>query len=264
MIDWTSPRSLATSTIWNTILSRQRTLGHVAVELSCKKEYVLTGQTGDTSKRFSLLLGKGYGLGILFHKFPGRLETEELLSKEILRRFKENDNLAAVTFKLQEPTCQALIEYFRDFKSRNVQKYYGLDLRPLHQEGAGCSAFAMSFLKVGNLMLPDFFQYWSYELNIPKELVGGPKTQQRVSIWKLILPWINHSWLSPDEKNGVPIFFWDPDSMYRWTQKMAKKNRLSENMKVERIGKIINITYDMRERKLLTQSYWKNGNETQR
>ena len=47
------------------------------------------------------------------------------------------------------------MEYFHEYRDRGYAQNYGLPLRPRYGEGAGCSAFAVSFLDVAGLLASD-------------------------------------------------------------------------------------------------------------
>ncbi len=115
------------------------------------------------------------------------------------------------------------ITYLKEYKIQNVGRYYGLANRPRYGEGAGCSAFGVSFLDVLNLVDEDMRLSWSQTVNIPLEFAGPPLRDESVSLLKVILN--AGSWAKESEEHQK-LTFWDPDRMHQWIQeKAASKNQ---------------------------------------
>src|SRR5690606_26051979 len=99
--------------------------------------------------------------------------------------------------------------------------YSGLQADPLKGEGSGCSAFAVSFMRVGGLMAP-FTEEWKETVDVPLYLVGGPMTGRKVSIVK-VLRSFRAKW-----SNKVPHYHlvaWNPEAMHRWLLRTHKAVR---------------------------------------
>src|SRR6185295_3111342 len=97
----------------------------------------------------------------------------------------EAGRISFIRFAVSPDVCRGLIGYAREFEERNVAKEYGF-VRPLYQEGAGCSAFSMAFLELANLDEARFRDAWSFDVRIPMSLIGGRDNPgNKVSILEL-------------------------------------------------------------------------------
>jgi hypothetical protein len=189
-------------------------LGHVTVKLECEDGTSLhTAMTQEDPMESVRLLTTGrIGLGILFHRFAGRLENRE----EIERRLDRNRRVRFVKFALSGTTCGRLMDYAREFETQGHSRTYGLPLRPRKGEGAGCSAFAMSFLEVAGALqhtsVREASERWSRTLQVPKAKIGTP--ERGVSLAALSLK--PAQWPLRASEETVPLFFWEPNRMYDW------------------------------------------------
>ncbi|HNX74702.1 MAG TPA: hypothetical protein PLM07_08960 [Candidatus Rifleibacterium sp.] len=217
-IDWSSPRSLLTSAVTNNLTFKHRShkhaIGHVFIQLSHtgRKEMILTGSVpspeDDSSNK---VLKQGYGLGILFSDMAGRLEKTEDLQAEIVDRF-ESGRIAYIRFKLSEANYDRLRKFLDIYRKRGYgNNYNGLNL-PREGLGAGCSAFGMAFVEVAGLLHPVWKEKWPISVRIPKTLIGGPLTGNKVSPWKVVKA---GRWAKESEPHRV-LSLYEPYNIYEW------------------------------------------------
>jgi hypothetical protein len=221
-IDWSTPWKLTNSVLLNQVApvgdKRRYSISHVFIELKCDSlgVHLLRGMTSatDTEER-ELLFKKGYGLGIMFHTYQGKLEKNASILKD-LAPYKGSKRRAELAIKISSSTCQRLVEYAREYEELGYgQMYSGLQADPLKREGAGCSAFAVSFLRVGGLM-DKFTNEWKKIIDVPKSLIGGPITGGKVHLGTLLTrPFAR--WNS--KVSHVHLEAWDPEAMHSWVKK---------------------------------------------
>jgi hypothetical protein len=219
-IDWSTPSLMARNATIHSALKRRRAIGHVSVRLECPEVRSILGNadgiefTGMTQSQSNeavpLILARGYGLGILYHTFLGRLESRSDLEAELSGRL-QSGKLSFLRIQISPSVCERLSTYLKEYREGDYGKGYGLYLRPLHREGAGCSAFAASFLEVGGLLSPEITEAWSRTIRIPEKILGGPG-RPFVSLLKVLN---TGSWARKDEPHRE-LFFWDPDLMHEW------------------------------------------------
>lgn len=213
-LNWRNPKGLTWTTARNTLLGRPRSIGHVSIMVRSEEDYFLTGMTHLEKKEGQAeVLLKGYGLGILLHNFKGALETREALVPELISRSGKPGWLSYLRITTNEKINNRLREYVNSYRENRYDAFYGMNNRPLHGEGSGCSAFAASFLETAGILREEFANEWTREFNIPLGLVGGPATNKKVSLMDIILSenrWAHEN--EPHEKG----FFWDPDLMHAW------------------------------------------------
>jgi hypothetical protein len=248
-LSWATPKSITASTILNHLTLKNRNIGHVVVELKTPDEHILTGMTGDVSESKKLLFFEGIGLGMLFYNYVGRLEKKEELLKELPYQAKAN-RLNFVTFKISSETSQRLLQYLSEYKQRRCEVRYGLPNKPLLAEGGGCSAFGVSFLEVAGLLKEEFKKEWSYSLKVPESLIGSPISLEKVNFLNIFL---RHEWAHENE-NHRNIFFWDPDTMYKWVRtKLSTANSKEKSTKFGSHG----LVYDMENIPTPQSPIWK-------
>ncbi len=228
VIDFASPRSMFFSAARNVFVMHRSlprfNMGHVFIELKSDDEYLITG----SSKERTLFLGgkeflKGYGLGLLFHPFPGRLDTKERLLYKMSFRY-HTGNIRFITFKLQKTTFQRLVNYLAEYKRKGYYRIYNGCNEPRKGNGAGCTAFAISFLEISGILQPEWVNAWAQRVNVPLSLIGGPLTGKKVS-WLDILA--ARQWAQEGE---AAEFFeiYDPTLIYQWIGKTwLEKNSAS-------------------------------------
>lgn len=220
-INWYKPQALAVSAIKNQIArspaGKVHGIGHVYVELKCGETHFFTGMTSqtDTEER-EALFKQGYGLGILFKNYLGKLELDSDVRKDLEPMHKVGRS-SFVTFKINDSACGRLLQYMDEFKAGGYDKIYaGLNARPLEREGSGCSAFGASFLELAGLQSPEIEKEWTTQRIVPRKFVGGPLTNRRVNILKILFAF-RAGW-SANPENNFPLNFWDPEKMDEWVR----------------------------------------------
>jgi hypothetical protein len=229
-VDWTSPRSLTRSVFKNAISGKPRMIGHVSIQLEGPGETDMAGMSStDLNRSRRLILIDGMGLGVLYHRYPGLVEDAAKLNPEIEDRMQKG-NFSFVRFEISKESFERVKQYLREYREKNIGRYYGLPFRPRYGEGAGCSAFAASILEVAGVMNEEFRKQWSGQVRLPEEFVGEPgKGKRKVGVWKLLLPTRKNARWAHANEEGRDMFFWDPDMMHAWVMKTWDALQQSQN-----------------------------------
>lgn len=248
-LNWCSPSSLARTIVLNKYSFKSRFMGHVNIELEFlnkdgEKNYLLTGMVAKKLNAVELLLKKHMGLGILWHSFPGRLETKEELVPELEGYMKTGKRLNFITYNIDHETAQKLYDYYEMYEQHQIYNFYGLVNSPLHGEGSGCSGFGASFLSVAGLLDEDFISNCSTSVKAPLNLIGPPITNNEPKFLKLLYQ--NVQWASENEEYKE-IYFWDPDLMFNYTNKLINEN--NDAYKITSKNKSKGIEYPYQETK---------------
>lgn len=256
-INWASPASLLRSAILNRFTLKNRQIGHVAIGLrrpgQDRDEY-LTGMT-DTEKPYvKMILGQKVGFGVLWTSVSGRLETQQELWTEILEK-RGNQRLSLLEILISEETFLRLEQYLLEYRDRNYQVNYGLFNRPRHGEGAGCSAFAASFLDVAGLVFDEFKDNWSYTINFPEEYIGRPVFDKDVNLGSLFS--MPNRW-AEDSEAHKSLFFWDPDSMHRWATKLDI-DQSALDLTESKFGNCRMLHLDCRDQRTPSEPIWQGA-----
>jgi len=167
-INWRSPNTLLRSVLRNHRSGQSHEIGHVFVGIYCSdlgisgEPNVLTGMTSAVDNSKELILGQGYGLGVLFHDYEGRLNSVDEALADI-NAGVQNGRLSFMAFDITKSTCQRLLTYELEYRLRGYDRSYGLPNRPLYGEGAGVAPLGRVFsrslvltmscsLKIGDVM----------------------------------------------------------------------------------------------------------------
>jgi len=256
-LSWKKPGKLVRRVLFNELgkmtgLGFHRSLGHAGVRVECESPYVT--RTGDSTTFFQgsmtnldssqfndLLMKDKIGLGMLFDNVDGQIESPEVLEETLQKRYK-NGRVSFLRIGISADTCTDLLAYAEAYRDANVQRNYGLAARPLYREGAGCSAFSMAFLELGNLVEDRYVDEWSFSVRAPKKLVGGTQNpDNRVGLWKLF--WVTRGWAGPDE-DGYDVFGWDPTLMFHSIRAMAEDHVRAGGTSAEGRGRAIGLVLD--------------------
>jgi hypothetical protein len=210
-LSWRSPGALARRTLINEGFGFSRAIGHVAIRLDCG---VYNGKAAEH-----------------------RLETEEELNVTFKERY-ENGRITFLRHKISGETCHALLDYIKTYETKNIEKQYGF-VRPSYQEGAGCSAFGLSMMKLAGLMDPYMVPEWSFDVKVPMTLIGGTTNPgNKVTVTRLLV--LGRPWASDDEAH-IRINGWDPTRMFESIQTRVKSTNQAN---VETRGKATGIVID--------------------
>lgn len=256
-VNWDSPGELVRSGLLNEAQGLSRAIGHVAVNVQCAKTSSLpanryiSGQSNVSQNEFKdLLLNDQVGLGMLFETVRGELESEALVLKTVNER-KASGAMSFVRFQVSEAVCRGLLGYAKAYKAEGVQKNYGLAVRPLYKEGAGCSAYGMSYLQLANLVEPRFAAAWSFQVRVPKWLAGtrtplvGGRLNPGAKVPVTRLTALSQPWASPTEE-GYDLFGWDPTLMHNWIVKRVSEAKADGSEPTEALGKAVGLVLDRR------------------
>ena len=235
-VNWESPKDLRYSVLKNTFSFKDRKIGHVAVELSCQKRtgqkdfHLLTGmkRVSESVYKKQILLER-LGFSVMFGSVPGELEGKEKLLKEIELKSKKKGSprYNFLKFLISEKTCIRLEKYYKDYVNKKIYGRYGLPNRPLHGEGAGCSAFGLSFLEVAGIKKTEFESGWGLIRKVDYDLLGGKENlknpENKVNFFSLLfLPEKKNRWINEWE-SGREVHFYDPDRMFHWVKDHIEK-----------------------------------------
>lgn len=265
-INWKTPFSLTTSTLKNQIANtgdkRAFSISHVFVELNCSSigTHIFRGQTSIAdSGEVELIFKKKYGLGVMFHTYEGFYETDEVVLRD-LAPYRESSRYGSFTAKVSPSTCERLLQYEKEYVGRGYGLLYsGLQADPLKGEGAGCSAYGMSYMRVGGLMQA-FHEEWKQIIDVPKRFVGGPLTNKKVNILKLLTR-PNAQW--SNKEPHIHLEAWDPEQMLRWVKKtydnvLAGQELEGYNVEIWSQGKAKHVSVDLSHLETPTGPIWLN------
>lgn len=265
-INWASPWKMTISTLQNSLVNtgdkRAFSISHVFVELNCNStgEHIFRGQTSiENSGERELIFKKGYGMGVMFHTYEGQYETEQAVHSGIAD-YDGSSRYGTYTAVINPATCQRLLRYEREYVARGYGKLYsGLQADPLKGEGAGCSAYGMSYMRVGGLM-ESFTSKWKNIIDVPKRFVGGPLTGKKVHITKLLFH-PGAKWSSKEPH--IHLEAWNPEEMLNWvksTYDHLENGGELEGYKtsIRKNGNSKHVTVDLTDRPTPTGPIWLN------
>ncbi len=218
---WDSPGQLVRSVFWNTVTLKTHPLAHADVYLQCKGQApMLSGMSRvKTWSTYKDVLFGSASLDMLTAVFPGKLlENETVL--DYLKPAIAAGHVRAISFSISSANCQRLMNYYSEYKKREYhKKYSGFTSNVYAGEGAGCAAYAMSFLHVAGLLENTYREAWSRQLAVPSRLME--RTKSPPSLWSYLFG-VNESWAGSGSGNGVAndgvktLLIYDPEKMFSW------------------------------------------------
>lgn len=248
-LSWKSPGALARRTLINEGLSFSRAIGHAGIRVQCaatetRPAAYFQGSMVSTGDEFrDMVLKEKSGLGVLFRTVPGRVEREDELQSSLDERYR-NGRVSYLRMGVSAETCHALLDYAKEYEARGIGAQYGF-VRPLHQEGSGCSAFSMAFLKLAGVVEPRMEDEWSFDVRVPMKVIGGATNPGNdVPVWKLFV--LTRGWAKETEAH-LRINGWDPTLMYKSIRLWAKGALKDGSEVVEKRGKALGIVMDRRD-----------------
>lgn len=271
-LDWTSPGSLSRSTYKNmlheiprmtTVRDREGTelqvlanvtyphsISHVNVKIQCGQSapiYRGSKATKSTaSYAYGLFVDK-VGLESLVTPVPGTFyENDEIL--DWLPILKEQGYVRSLKLRLSGEQCQRVETYLRQLEAMGQNKIYGgLRSNPRLGQGAGCAAFAISFLEVLELLRPEFKKSWQRHLDVPVRLVRTDRSPSGATFLDY-LTGRDEAWAREGEPH-FSIDFWDPELTYRWLGDVAQgKTAFDGDIRIESRGRFQSVVWDVRSR----------------
>lgn len=224
-ISWESPSAAVWSAFFSDIKSNYHSIGHVTPHLKCDAwnglpaVNELTGATSVDSIEKDMLTKQGTGMGILFYDFLGRLQTYDEIWKDLQKGKEMENRLSTVRFLVNPSACHRMKEYLDGYREQRLGEHYGLYLRPRNREGAGCTAYAASYLDVAGILTPEIKKAWSKTVLIQESLIGRPVTDRFVDINTLLFGAEAKRWAKESEKHRK-LFFYDTQFMMTWLKKI--------------------------------------------
>jgi hypothetical protein len=265
-INWSTPWLMTFSTLKNSLANthgmRAYAISHVFVELNCQASgvHIYRGQTStDDSNERELIFKEKYGMGVMFHSYKGKFEKDESILKD-MAPYEGSERRGTFTALISPQTCQRMLNYVQEYEDRGYgHMYSGLQADPLKGEGAGCSAFAMSFLRIAGLV-ESFTDHWKNIIDVPKRFVGGPLTGQKVNILKILThpaaKWSN-------KEPHIHLEAWNPERMLEWVQKthdhIQHGGLLNDyQTQINSVGDSKEVIVDLSHKPTPTGSFWLN------
>ncbi len=176
-----------------------------------------TSQDGQSEK--DMLFNQGTGLGIMFYDFKGRLEKYSDVWENLMLGRELEKRLVTARFLINPASCHRTKKYLNEYRSKNLGDHYGLYLRPRHQEGAGCTAFASSVLEIAGILNADIKSAWSKEVRVQEKYIGHPVADRTVKVNTLLFSSEAKKWATLNEPHRK-LFFYDTQFMYSWLKKI--------------------------------------------
>lgn len=244
-LGWNSPVELMKNTAWNKVFpvfpkKKKRAIGHVFVELTDGDYRFFGGMTTQAGNhQMNKVVKEGYNLGVLFAEFPGALDCPVKLQEELIKRCEDGE-IAFMTFSLHRSNFNRLREYVETYQQRDYHLIYNGSNQPRKGEGAGCSAFGVSFLEVAGLLKEEWKEEWTMKVRVPEHLVGGPKTGQKVPVISMLFA---NRWAKEHEPHLV-LELYEPFLIYEWIVFIAEENNKPSNVKAVNREKAIGLNFD--------------------
>jgi hypothetical protein len=242
---WRRPGPLVRRTIFNEATDLNRGIGHAGVTLRCaaspeRPAVHWLGSARSVGDDFrALVFEEKAGMGILFATVPGRLEQAEELQPTLDLRARRG-RLTWLRMGIPSETCHALRDYVDAADEAGANDRYGF-VRPLHLEGAGCTAFSMAFLELAGLVEPWMREEWTFDVLVPMELIGGAENPgNEVGVGRLVT--IARGWASPEEPH-LRVNGWEPTYMFH----SVHARTMSYEAAVEQLGRATGLVLDRRD-----------------
>jgi hypothetical protein len=261
--NWSSPHALYRSYIKNArknLFSKTNyNLGHAFLDLQTNDpdERIFTGMRSSSSREGkNLVLKEKYGLAILGCGMSGRLESEEELSFK-LKKLSRKGQLAFLEFIISNEATERLQEFYISFKAQadscpSGMQYGGAYWPRYKGEGAGCSAFVISFMDIAGLMKNEF-EEWLIKIDIPMSLIGGPYNKEnevRLKDIRKAKSWANTCDSAANTYEHLEIY--DPTLMFEWIHAEIEKGQMLQEVSITPVQseKAVGLRIDSRNQPL--------------
>lgn len=237
-LDWSTPQRLGKTMLegYSAYVRelkgvRVHPIGHVAVELKCDTSafgpaihFSTAMEPSSNTEAARVLLVDQAGLGVLFFDLKGELDDTAYVQKTNAKHVKMGKGMNFVTFKIRPSSCQRLVQYYSEYIARGYGAHYGLQNRPRYGEGAGCSAFGISFIDIAGFLTDEWKTAWSRTIVAPAALTGGQLNPGNKVPFSSILKDIDSTrrW-AYDWEPHYSIFFYDPDLIYAWVNDVYER-----------------------------------------
>jgi hypothetical protein len=223
-------------------------IGHMFMELKCEGfPTILTGMSSPGYEEIKGLLVDGRSFEQVISTTEGHFNTAKELQDEIETRKTRVGNLSIMGINLKHDSCEELLKYLTEFRACGVNtRYGGLNANPHKSEGAGCSAFALSFLQRLNIVpmideigSNDFGSQFLRTVYVPRHLLKFQNKDPEVGAWGL-LRGLELSWANQKNAEKVVTFF-DPELFSKWIKEFNIATNISGLRYLGRDGnKLIN------------------------
>jgi hypothetical protein len=258
-IDWKSPGQLLKSFIKNSTSKSPNgktnfAIGHMMVELKDDVRHALVGTSArSTAEMRNNVLFRGYGLGILFASIPGILQ-EKVENELYVEEGLESGNISFIRYMIDPAVFERLWDYLDGYKQRSYYKIYNGKNKPRQGQGAGCSAFAVSFLEVAGLMDIVPTDEWMINVQAPQYLIGGPPGLNReVGLEEIFT---RGRWAESQNESSQQLTFYEPTLLYKYIQKTWKNHVDNDRMKKHTIGNAKGFIIDVTDRACPQEAIW--------
>jgi hypothetical protein len=229
-LNWNNPSSIAWSAVRASLNSSFHPIGHITANVECvtpqgEDVSFWTGMTSSTNNPtdMELLREKKLGFGIFYYDFKGHLETKEEIIEDLEKARHEIGRFFSLRFLINPEHCLRMRDYYQQFQNKGVDAFYGLNHRPRYKEGAGCTAYAMSFLDVAGVFSQSLQNAWGKTILIPEELIGSES--KPVPMLDLLYSTHASRWAQEDEDHRRLAFF-DTQFMAEWATQFKGASRL--------------------------------------
>lgn len=233
-------------------------IGHMFMELKCAGyPSILTGMSSPGYEEIKGLMIDGKSFTQIISTTKGHFNTSAELQKEIDIRKEKVGNLQYMGVNLKSNSCEELLKYLTEYRACGVnQRYGGLSANPHRGEGAGCSAFALSFLQrlkvmpmIDDLTDNNFGNEFKRTIIIPKNMLKIQGKDPEVGAWGL-LRGVEAKW-APNKEEGTEVTFFDPELFSKWVKEFNPEKNNS------------GLTYLGRDGNKLINGVWFEENQTQ-
>jgi hypothetical protein len=248
-LSWDTPGALARRTLFNEGLGFSHGIGHAGVRVDCgatadRPAAHFQGAMTDIGEEFrDMVLKEHAGLGVLFRTVTGTLESEDSLQHGVEDHFRGDGRVAFLRIGVSSATCRGLLDYVKEYDALDIEKRYGF-VRPSFKEGSGCSAFALSFLKLAGLVEPYMQKEWKFDVLVPMTLIGGTTNPGNdVSVARLLM--LGRPWAAATEPH-LRLNGWDPTLMFKSIRTHTKQALEDGSALVEKRGRALGLVIDRR------------------
>jgi hypothetical protein len=228
-IDWSSPGSVIRTLVRNKLKNDRFFMSHIDVGLTTPEEVKFkTGMRRVSSFNFyRKLLSGHYGMELITGVFPGQLIPEARVIDNISYA-RKHDKFRSINFLINEKTSIRLFEFFNEYNKRNYpERYSGFTSNPFRGEGAGCVAYALSYLKVAGILNEEYIEAWSRKLKVPRKLFKQENSPEFIGIWGY-LRGKNGEWTSANsDEPSKNLTVFDPLLIYLWVQSQTKNESIT-------------------------------------
>lgn len=243
-MDWSTPTKALLSLQKNRLIITRRPLGTVFTEIRCAGDERIVTTSFETLDLFNQLVLNQEGLGVLFHAFPGRFESDESLRDELAGYVAEG-RVNFITFSLNQGQCSRAQKFVAEYQKKNVARHWGFSLKPREAQGGNSAAFAASVLEVLGMNEEIFKEGWIRTLRVPLSLVGLPLEERRVSFFRLL----GSGWAKGTSPYHL-LSFWDPELVHDWI------GRNLRNFPTTKKAELTGIELDRRHFPVVAIPFW--------